>query len=111
MKRFILINFILLGNLLASSVITCGDAFRFEDNSDGKYSLHKSSQERAQKEAENFMGKKIKKPYGSSWILNDTKEQKLENMISLIEIFWCENINMPLHSAYYNFYMRNKDVW
>lgn len=107
MKILLLISFLIFGNLFAD-VISCGDVFALKDGSEAKYELHKSAQQRAQKTAEDFMGKKMTKPFVSVF---PTKKDELKDMIQTIEVFWCESAKTPLHQAYYSFYMNNKTCW
>jgi hypothetical protein len=94
-------------NLLFSfgnQVILCKDLKNL--NKKIKLVLHKKAQERAQKDAEKFMNKKIIRPFPN--LLG--QETNISITSRIIEIFWCVP-NMPLHEAWYNFYMRNKIVW
>jgi len=109
MKKIFLLLIILYHNdLIAGGVITCGDIFSLPDtSSETKISLHAKAQKRAQEEAEDFIGKKILNPYPNLLGKKDT----IKVFSKIIEMFWCESSTIPLHSAYYNFYMRNKKVW
>ncbi len=112
MKKYILIITLLISNMFSSEVITCGNVLSLNDNSEAKYELHKLAQQRAQRTAEDFMGKKIKVPFPLLFAsINDTRKGELKDLIPTIEVFWCENSNYPLHSAYYSFYMNNKSCW
>lgn len=69
--------------------------------------LHKQAQQRAQHEIESFMEKALMKPYVDVFGLQSSADV----MADLIEIYWCETTNTPLHSAYYRFYSSNKSVF
>ena len=99
MKIFYL--FLLTLNLLNANVITCGDVISL--NGEAKAILHKAAQQRGQIEIEEFVGKKIIKPYYSITGKSNPKE-----FAAFIEVYWCESLSTPLHSAYYRFYSRNK---
>lgn len=108
MKILLLLSFLIFGNLFAD-VISCGDAFALKDGSEAKYELHKVAQQRAQRTAEDFMGKKMTNPFPQMLFPNKKGDPK--DMIQTIEVFWCENAKTPLHQAYYSFYMNNKTCW
>lgn len=74
---------------------------------EAKSTLHKAAQRRAQKEIEEFMERRVINPYAEAL----GQEGNPESMASLIEVFWCETPETPLHSAYYRFYSNNKSVF
>ena len=80
-------------------------------SNEAKMILHKSAQERAQKEIEAFIGKKIIYPYPVTEFGGVDKNGTLENMSTTITTYWCEYFDKPLHSAYYDFYARNKGAF
>lgn len=109
--NFLLLQLFFINNVYAySKAITCSDAmiFNYKNQSEAKLSLHKVAQQRAQYEAEKFMNKTIIKPFPTA--LGENNKHMTIKTALLIEIFWCYP-SMPLHSAYYNFYMSNKSVW
>lgn len=95
----------LITNILYGKAITCGDTLVLD--SEVKAKLHHAAQQRAQQEIEEFIGRKITTPYVNVFGEKATPEK----MLGLIELFWCETTSTPLHSAYYRFYSRNKDVF
>ena len=102
----LLLFMILAIDVLNGKVITCGDAMIAKGYN--RLYLHDIAQQRAQREIEDFMGKKILTPYPSPIV---GKNGTLKSMAALIETFWCEAPTTPLHSAYYNFYSRNKSAF
>lgn len=108
MKNVIILSFLVINSLFAN-VISCGDILVLKEGSEARYELHKSAQQRAQRSAEDFMGKKITNPF--PLLFSQNKKGELKNLIPTIEIFWCESSTTPLHSAYYSFYMNNKSCW
>ncbi|MCK7460478.1 hypothetical protein [Idiomarina aminovorans] len=97
--------FMLSTPALASGVITCGDVMAVGD--EASYTLHAEAQKRAQTAIEEFVGKRVVKPHVDATGSNANPE----TMASLIEVFWCETADTPLHSAYYRFYSSNKSVF
>ena len=109
MKLILSILLLFISDVYASEVITCGDVLTGSD--EAKMILHKNAQKRAQKEIEEFIGKKIIYPYPVTGFGGVDKNGTPENMATIITIFWCESLNKPLHSAYYDFYARNKGAF
>jgi hypothetical protein len=111
----IILSLFLIQIILFSKVIECGDVFVLEDKSENKLALHTFAQKRAQSSAESFMNMKLKFPYGmditQGALSPNKKGGTFEQLIPIIEVFWCQSASMPLHSAYYNFYMSNKVYW
>ncbi len=106
MRYIIASVFIMLSSSsFSASVITCGDVMSV--GVEAKAFLHEAAQKRAQEAAEDFVEKEIKKPYVNFFGEKATPE----DMSGLIEIYWCESLSYPLHSAYYSFYMHNKSVY
>jgi len=104
--KFIICIFIGV-NLLFSfttKVILCKDLYGL--NNKIKLVLHLQAEERAKKEAENFMEKRIIIPFPDL----TGKESNISVTSHIIETFWCLP-NMPLHEAWYHFYMKNKWLW
>jgi hypothetical protein len=89
----------------AANVITCGDVSSVGDES--KFLLHKAAQQRAEKKIEEFFERKITQPNAA--LLGQEGSEK--SMAAIIETFWCETPDTPLHSAYYRFYSNNKSVF
>jgi hypothetical protein len=97
--RFIyLINIVIIYAFAGNNVILCGDVFTASQ--EAKLVLHEVAQQRAQKEIENFVGKKLIQPY---WGKKD-----IEMISGIIETYWCETSSTPLHSAYYRLYSSSK---
>ncbi|OUR75856.1 hypothetical protein A9Q75_17320 [Colwellia psychrerythraea] len=94
-------------NNATSKVITCFDVTNDNISRAARSSLHKQAQQRAQRSIELFMEKPILTPYFDGL----GQPAKAENMATLIEVFWCDNQEKPLHSAYYDFYSRNKNAF
>ncbi|AZG36762.1 MULTISPECIES: hypothetical protein [Shewanella] len=93
------------GIAYSSEVITCGDATSV--GREAKLVLHSHAQKRAQQAIELFVEKKVKTPYVNFY----GQVSDLKTMSSLIEVYWCETQETPLHSAYYRFYSNNKSVF
>ena len=105
MKKFILLLLVYpLSALSASDVTTCQDASSV--GAEARLTLHDHAQSRAQREIERFVEKEIARPYVDVF----GQETDADGMATLIEVFWCNYPEMPLHSAYYSFYSRNKHV-
>lgn len=109
--KFILLSLLcsptVFANNATSSVITCFDVTNDDVSLGAKSALHAQAQQRAQKNIEKFMEKPILKPYVNVF----GQSAKAENMAALIEVYWCDSQDKPLHSAYYDFYSRNKNVF
>ena len=86
----------------SSEVITCDDLLKGISD-EAKITLHKDAQKRAQRDIEDYLGKKLIHPYGVS-------VKSIEGMAGFIEIYWCSP-SQPLHDAWYSFYSRNKAVF
>jgi len=85
----------------ASEVISCGDAMAV--GVEAKLALHQQAQQRAQVEIEEFQGRKLVVRYINAL----GSEGDIDSMASVIEVFWCETADTPLHDAYYRLYSRN----
>lgn len=109
MKFILSILLVFISNANASEVITCGDVLTGSD--EAKLILHKNAQKRAQKEIEAFIGKKIVYPYPVTGFGGVDKNGTPERMATTITAYWCDYLNKPLHSAYYDFYARNKGAF
>jgi len=106
MNKFIAIFFLILISAQAGAqVVTCSDVRSV--GAEAKKILHAAAQKRAQKEAEESVGKKIIIPYMD--VRGD--EASPEMMASLVEVFWCDPPSTPLHSAYVLFYTKNMEVF
>jgi hypothetical protein len=99
---FLVLCLFFSANSFSAEVITCGDARAV--GKEAKLILHKQAQERAQKDIEIFVEKTIKTPIVDVWGNKST----VEHMSALIDVYWCETNQTPLHSAYYRFYSSNK---
>ena len=109
--RFLLLQLFFINYIYAyDKAITCSDSimFNYKNQAESKLSLHRVAQQRAQYEAEKFMNKKITDPFPIIFEKNN-KQMTIKTAL-LIEMYWCYP-SMPLHSAYYNFYMSNESVW
>ncbi|MGI2001294.1 hypothetical protein [Shewanella sp. AC91-MNA-CIBAN-0169] len=100
-----LLFFITSINASATEVITCKDAMSV--GGEAKSALHHLAQQRAQLDIENFVEKPLIKPYLDVWGSSSYPAV----MAELVEIYWCEAANTPLHEAYYRFYASNKHVF
>lgn len=94
-------------NNATSNVITCFDVMNDDISRAARSALHEQAQKRAQSSIESFIGKPVKNPY----VDGIGQPSQAENMASVIEVFWCDSRAKPLHSAYYDFYSRNKVVF
>lgn len=94
-------------NNATSKVINCFDVTNDNISRAARSALHKQAQQRAQRSIEIFMEKPILTPYFDGL----GQPARAENMAALIETFWCDNQKKPLHSAYYDFYSRNKSAF
>jgi hypothetical protein len=89
----------------ASEVITCGDAMGV--GGVARMALHNQAQERAQKAIEEFIERRLATPYINGLGMAGDEE----SMASVIEVFWCDSLDSPLHDAYYSLYSRNKHLF
>jgi len=106
MRCFILLFLGLFSiNATGSNAISCGDAMSV--GNEAKMALHSQAQKRAQKAIEQFVEKKLTKPYIN--LLGQRSNAKA--MGALIEVYWCETPSTPLHSAYYRYYSNNKSAF
>lgn len=107
MKKFAVIGLLLLPSesYAASEVISCGDVTAV--GGEARMALHKLAQERASKEIEEFIERRLVTPYVDAFGSAGDEE----STASLIEVFWCETNNTPLHDAYYRLYSRNKHLF
>ncbi|HBC3554585.1 MULTISPECIES: hypothetical protein [Vibrio harveyi group] len=94
-------------NNATSNVITCFDVMNDDVSRAARSLLHKQAQKRAQDSIESFIEKPVLKPYVDAF----GRPSQPENMASVIEVYWCDARDKPLHSAYYDFYSRNKSVF
>ncbi|MEA5316078.1 hypothetical protein VB525_19610 [Vibrio parahaemolyticus] len=94
-------------NNATSNVITCFDVMNDDVSRAARSALHEQAQKRAQSSIESFVGKPITKPYVNGF----GQPAQAENMAAVIEVYWCDSRTKPLHSAYYDFYSRNKIVF
>jgi hypothetical protein len=105
----IFLGFVIVLNLIprcfAESVTTCGDVMNIGDGA--RMILHGDAQSRAKQKIELFVEKKVVVPYVDAL----GRKAKPINMARLIEVYWCETQQTPLHSAYYRFYSSNKSVF
>ncbi len=112
MRKLSLLSIFLLpmavsANNATSNVITCFDVTNDIVSLGARSVLHKEAQKRAQKNIEDFIGKPVLTPYFDGM----GQPAKAQNMASVIEVFWCEALKKTLHSAYYDFYSRNKNAF
>ena len=106
MKKIICLLFLITSiNSSATEVITCNDAMAV--GGEAKSALHYLAQQRAQHDIESFVEKPVIKPYLDVWGSSSTPAV----MAELVEIYWCETANTPLHEAYDRFYASNKRVF
>jgi hypothetical protein len=108
MKTFLsLIILIFTAFNAKAEVIMCGDVMSVGE--EARLTLHKSAQKRAQIVIEDFMEKKITTPY-AGWLVKPENATP-STMAYLIEAYWCETDETPLHSAYYRYYSSNKSAF
>lgn len=101
MKIWLLLLLTLTPLNVYSGAITCGDARQIK-SAEAKKALHALAQNRAQKNVETFLKKKMVNQYINGGLIG--KPKTLETTMPFIEIYWCYGPSMPLHSAYYSLY-------
>lgn len=92
--------------IMASDVIRCKDIMNA--SKEARIALHSLAQDRAREDIEEFTGRKITRPFPK---ISSSENLKIEQFMGLIEVFWCETPQTPLHAAWYRFYSINKKVF